>query len=243
MLSVWATGTMYMNFGEKHSPNVLENQTRFQNSAYTTRKNLIFHVLCALFEQIPSGINWDIKKNPTWCGAKNSNKLCAPSYLVTWIPHTVYVIPELCAIPEPLSQLNISIVSTFLASSGLIYATNFEEVGGAYYCLVIHPSVYSSLWLFVRLFLWARYVHNYFELESWNLWAVLVQTKRSSDWLLKIKKNWINFVWVMTISNFGTLYGQECFTNTFVDLIHTLLQAWKIDLITCDSLFNLKFVP
>ena len=33
LLSIWATGTMYMNFGEKHSLNVLENQTRLQNSA------------------------------------------------------------------------------------------------------------------------------------------------------------------------------------------------------------------
>ena len=65
LLSVWATRTMYMNFNKKHSPNVLENQTRLQNSAYTTRKSLIFRVLCALFEQIPSGINRDILKNPT----------------------------------------------------------------------------------------------------------------------------------------------------------------------------------
>ena len=65
LLSIWATGTMYMNFDEKHSPNVLENQTRLQNSAYITRKSLIFRVLCVLFEQIPSGINRDILKNPT----------------------------------------------------------------------------------------------------------------------------------------------------------------------------------
>ena len=51
-----------MNFDEKHSPNVLENQTRLRNSDYTARKNLIFRVLCALFEQIPSGINRDILK-------------------------------------------------------------------------------------------------------------------------------------------------------------------------------------
>ena len=51
-----------MNFDEKHSRNVLENQTRLQNSVYTTRKSLIFRVLCALFEQIPSGINQDILK-------------------------------------------------------------------------------------------------------------------------------------------------------------------------------------
>ena len=37
-------------FYEKHSPNVLENQTRLQNSSYTTRKSLIFSVLCALFD-------------------------------------------------------------------------------------------------------------------------------------------------------------------------------------------------
>ena len=51
-----------MNFDEKYSPNVLENQTRLQNSAYITRKTLIFRVLCALFEQIQSGINRDILK-------------------------------------------------------------------------------------------------------------------------------------------------------------------------------------
>ena len=56
LLSIWATGTMYMCFDDKHSPNVLENQTRLQNSTYTTRKSLTFHVLCALFEQIPSCI-------------------------------------------------------------------------------------------------------------------------------------------------------------------------------------------
>ena len=44
--------------------------------------------LCALFEQIPSGINRDILKNPTWCGAKNSNKFRALSHLVMWILHT-----------------------------------------------------------------------------------------------------------------------------------------------------------
>ena len=65
LLSIWATGTMYMNFDDKYSPNVLENWTRLQNSIYTTRKSLIFHVLCALFEEIPSSINRDILKNPT----------------------------------------------------------------------------------------------------------------------------------------------------------------------------------
>ena len=54
-----------MNMEEKHSPNVLENQTRLQNSADTTRESLIFRVLCALFAQIPSGMNRDILKNPT----------------------------------------------------------------------------------------------------------------------------------------------------------------------------------
>ena len=51
-----------MNFDEKHSLNVQENQTTLQNSDYTTRKSLIFHILCPLFEQIPSGINRDILK-------------------------------------------------------------------------------------------------------------------------------------------------------------------------------------
>ena len=38
------------NFDEKHS----------QIKAYTTRKSLIFHLLCTLFEQIPLGINREI---------------------------------------------------------------------------------------------------------------------------------------------------------------------------------------
>ena len=54
-----------MNFDEKHYPKVLKNQTRLQNSTDTTRKNLIFHELCALFENNPSGINRDILKYPT----------------------------------------------------------------------------------------------------------------------------------------------------------------------------------
>ena len=54
-----------MYFDEKHSPNVLKNHIRLQNSTDTTRKSLIFHVLCALFEKIPSGINRDILKNST----------------------------------------------------------------------------------------------------------------------------------------------------------------------------------
>ena len=62
LLSIWATGTMYTNFDEKHSPNVLENQTRLQNSAYTIRKSLILRILCTLFEQIPSDINQGILK-------------------------------------------------------------------------------------------------------------------------------------------------------------------------------------
>ena len=56
---------------QKHSSNALVNQTRSQNSAYTTRKSLIFCVLCALFEQIPFGMNRDILKHPTLCGDKN----------------------------------------------------------------------------------------------------------------------------------------------------------------------------
>ena len=55
-----------MNFDEKHSPNVLENQTRLQNSIDTTRKSLIFRELGALFEKNnPLGMNRDILKHPT----------------------------------------------------------------------------------------------------------------------------------------------------------------------------------
>ena len=55
-----------MNFDEKHSSNVLENQTRLQNSTDTTRKSLIFGDLCDLFEKKnPSGMNQDILKHPT----------------------------------------------------------------------------------------------------------------------------------------------------------------------------------
>ena len=86
LLSIWVNGTMYMNFDEKHSPKVLENQTRLQNSTDTTRKSLIFHELCTLFENNSSGINRDILKHPTWSRVKNSNKLCAPSHLVTCFP-------------------------------------------------------------------------------------------------------------------------------------------------------------
>ena len=75
-----------MNFDEKYSSNVLDNQTRLENCADTTRKSLIFRVLCALFEKNLSDINRDILNNPTRSGAKNSNKL---SHLVTWIPHCV----------------------------------------------------------------------------------------------------------------------------------------------------------
>ena len=74
-----------MNFDEKHSPNVLENQTRLQNSTDTTRKSLIFRELCALFEKKSISMNRDILKHPTRSGAKN-NKLCAPSHLVTCFP-------------------------------------------------------------------------------------------------------------------------------------------------------------
>ena len=62
LLSVWVTGTMYRNFDEKHSPNVIENQSKLQNSAYTARKSFIFGVFFALPEQTPSGINRDILK-------------------------------------------------------------------------------------------------------------------------------------------------------------------------------------
>ena len=48
-----------MNFDEKHSPNVLENQTRLQNSTDTTKKGMIFR------ENNSSGINRDILKHPT----------------------------------------------------------------------------------------------------------------------------------------------------------------------------------
>ena len=56
---------MYMNSDEIHSLNVLEYQTRLKNNANTTRKSLIFRVVCALVEQIPSGLSRDILKHPT----------------------------------------------------------------------------------------------------------------------------------------------------------------------------------
>ena len=46
LLSVWVTGTIYMNSDEKHSSNVLENPTRLQNST-DHQKELDFpHTLC-----------------------------------------------------------------------------------------------------------------------------------------------------------------------------------------------------
>ena len=74
---------------QNHSLNVLKNETRSQNSAYTIRKSLIFRVFFALFEQITFSMNRVILKNPTWSGVKNSYKLRVLSHLVTWIPHTV----------------------------------------------------------------------------------------------------------------------------------------------------------
>ena len=50
LLSIWVTGTMYMNFDEKHSPNVLRIRPDCR-IALTTRKSLIFRILCALFEK------------------------------------------------------------------------------------------------------------------------------------------------------------------------------------------------
>ena len=46
LLSIWVTRTLYMNFDVKHSPNVLENPTRLQNST-DHQKELDFpHTLC-----------------------------------------------------------------------------------------------------------------------------------------------------------------------------------------------------
>ena len=81
---------------QKHSSNVLENLTRSRHSAYTTRKRLIFRVLCALFEQSSFDMSRDIIKNPILCGAKNSNKLYWWHHLVTWILHTVFAHACLC---------------------------------------------------------------------------------------------------------------------------------------------------
>ena len=116
-LSIWATGTMNMNFDEKHSPNVLGNQTRLQNS-----NNL------NLFEQIPPDKNRDILKIPTWCGAKNSNKLCALSHLVTWIPHTDVLIFE----PLHNKTYNITYV-TSKAADQPVHPSSMARV-------LVHPS-------------------------------------------------------------------------------------------------------
>ena len=48
-----------------HSSNVLENEIRSQNSAYTVRKSFTFCVLCTLFPQLLFDMNRDILKNPT----------------------------------------------------------------------------------------------------------------------------------------------------------------------------------
>ena len=89
---------MYMNFDEKHSPNVLEKD-QIAELRFHHQKSLIYRVFCALFEQIPSTtLNKSryLKTNPTWCGYKNSNNLCAPSHLVTWIPHTAIIYYIFC---------------------------------------------------------------------------------------------------------------------------------------------------
>ena len=48
--------------------------------ALTPPERAWFSAHCTLFEQIPWGMNRDILKNPTLCGAKNRNKLCEPSH-------------------------------------------------------------------------------------------------------------------------------------------------------------------
>ena len=66
---------MYMNFDEEHSPNVLENQTRLQNIAYTTRKEVGFpRTLRFIWTNFIRYKSRYSKKNPTWYGAKNSNE-------------------------------------------------------------------------------------------------------------------------------------------------------------------------
>ena len=72
------------------SKNILEcSQELDQITLYLLhQKELDF--LCTL-RFIWTNSNWyerDIVKNPTLCGAKNSNKLRAPNHLVTWIPHS-----------------------------------------------------------------------------------------------------------------------------------------------------------
>ena len=64
LLSIWVTGTVYMNFDEKHSPNVLENPTRLQNST-DHQKELDFPHTVLYLKKIPSGINRDFLKHPT----------------------------------------------------------------------------------------------------------------------------------------------------------------------------------
>ena len=47
LLSIWVTGIMNINFDGKHSPNVLKNQTRLQNSNEHHEKELDFpRTLC-----------------------------------------------------------------------------------------------------------------------------------------------------------------------------------------------------
>ena len=114
LLSIWATGTMYMNFDEKHFPNVLENRTRLQNSAYTTNTfdekhfpNVLenrtrlqnsayttnvrawFSAYSALYLNKFHQREIDIfRKILPDAELKHSNTLCAPSHLVTRIPQT-----------------------------------------------------------------------------------------------------------------------------------------------------------
>ena len=96
-----------LNFDEKHSPNVLEDQTRLQDSTDTTRKSLIFRELYTLFENNLSGINRDFLKHPTWSGAKNSNNLCAPSHLVTCFPRTPNYSREMSTFYKGIKKISV----------------------------------------------------------------------------------------------------------------------------------------
>ena len=88
LLSIWATGTTgtFSKCSRKSD--------QIEDRAYTTKKSLIFRILCPLFEQILLCINRDIL-DLTLCGAKNSNNLCAPSGLPTLIYVSVTVLDRL----------------------------------------------------------------------------------------------------------------------------------------------------
>ena len=129
-------------FWRKTFSEVHENQTRLQNSAYTTQKELEFPCTLHFIWTKPSGINRDILKNPIWCGAIYRNKRRALSHLVRWIRHTVlYLFIYICFIY-------------------LLFIYLFINLFCLVFCFVLFLFVSFSFWSFESIMHYGTYLEK-----------------------------------------------------------------------------------